>query len=253
MAIVYQDGKPGKICTYCKTWKPLDLFYKSKASKDGYRPDCKPCILYRQRQRYEKKRDDILQREKAYYQRNREKILARVGEYQRRLVERYRKYQLSYYHKNSEKIREAQKRRRNSNLEFFQKKARVRYYSNENYRDRLRTNQRKWRKENPDKVKATWHRRRAKQRSAGDSFTPEQWALLKEHYNYTCLCCGRREPDIKLTPDHVIPLGEPGTGQISNIQPLCLSCNSAKGAKTIDYRPLWADKVGKGDYTIGEE
>jgi 5-methylcytosine-specific restriction endonuclease McrA len=87
----------------------------------------------------------------------------------------------------------------------------------------------------PDK--ATCHRRRAKQRSAG-----EQWAPLKERYNYTCLCCGRREPDIKLTPDHVIPLDDPGTGYISNIQPLCLSGNSTKGTRTIDYRPLWDDE-----------
>jgi 5-methylcytosine-specific restriction endonuclease McrA len=239
MAIVYQDGEPGKICTYCNTWKPLDLFYKSKASKDGYRPDCKPCILYRQRQRYNEKRDEILQKAQGYYQRNREKIIARVGEYQRRLVDRYRKYQLSYYYKNNEKIGKARKRRRDSKLEVFQRKARERYHNNADYREHLRVYQRRWRKENSDKVKAMWHRRRAKKRSAGDSFTPEQWALLKEHYRYTCLCCGRQEPTIKLTPDHVIPLGAPGTGTITNIQPLCLSCNSAKGAKVIDYRPQW--------------
>ena len=71
---------------------------------------------------------------------------------------------------------------------------------------------------------------------AEGSHTEQDWEDLKKHYNYTCLRCGRREPEITLTKDHVIPLSYRGSNYIHNIQPLCGSCNSGKGAKHIDYR-----------------
>jgi 5-methylcytosine-specific restriction endonuclease McrA len=97
--------------------------------------------------------------------------------------------------------------------------------------------QRKWNRANPDKVRAKRHRRRARERNNGGSFNAEEWAALKAQYNYTCLRCGKREPEITLTPDHVIPVSKGGSSDISNIQPLCGSCNSSKGDKTTDYRP----------------
>jgi len=60
----------------------------------------------------------------------------------------------------------------------------------------------------------------------------EEWKELKKKYNYTCLMCGKKEPEIKLSIDHIIPVSEGGTNWIENIQPLCRSCNSKKG-KTV--------------------
>jgi 5-methylcytosine-specific restriction endonuclease McrA len=71
------------------------------------------------------------------------------------------------------------------------------------------------------------------------SFTVNEWRALQEQYNFTCLRCGRREPEIKLTADHVIPISKGGAGTIDNIQPLCKPCNSAKHDEEIDYRPDW--------------
>lgn len=66
--------------------------------------------------------------------------------------------------------------------------------------------------------------------------TQAQWEEVKANQDYTCLCCKRREPEIRLTKDHIVPLARGGTDYISNIQGLCLVCNSKKCAKEIDYR-----------------
>ncbi len=243
MAVVYRDGEPGKVCSYCKEWKSLDSFYRLAKSHDGYRPDCKTCILKRQKKRYEQNRDQISAQQKEYYQRNRERIICRVSKYQKERFQACREYIHGYQRENRRHLLDYQRQRRLKNLDEMRRKAREYHRNTEKIRAYTRAYQREWRKDNRDKVRAAWHRRRAKHRAAGRSFTAEQWSLLKEYYNHTCLCCGRQEPEIKLTPDYVIPLGPLGTGEISNIQPLCISCNSVKGAKTIDYRPEWDGKA----------
>jgi 5-methylcytosine-specific restriction endonuclease McrA len=113
-----------------------------------------------------------------------------------------------------------------------------------------REQSRRWRKNNPEKIKEINRiysknnrqyrnflqvQRIKRQRLVG-KFTFNEWIKIKKTYNYTCLCCLKKEPEIKLTQDHVIPLIKKGLNIASNIQPLCRSCNSKKGTQIIDYR-----------------
>jgi 5-methylcytosine-specific restriction endonuclease McrA len=104
-------------------------------------------------------------------------------------------------------------------------------------KDRAKANAKQYRQLNKDKVNAKTHRRRAKKKGNGGSFTSLEWRSLCRKYRYRCLRCGKREPDIKLTVDHVLPIQFGGTNTIDNIQPLCGECNTSKGPRHIDYRP----------------
>lgn len=65
-------------------------------------------------------------------------------------------------------------------------------------------------------------------------FTTDEFLALCDKYGNRCLCCGEVKP---LSPEHIVPISQGGTNDISNIQPLCHICNLRKGTRTIDYRP----------------
>jgi hypothetical protein len=74
-------------------------------------------------------------------------------------------------------------------------------------------------------------------RSNGGKHTDLEWYKLKRRFGWRCACCQRSERDAgPLTKDHIIPVSRGGNDHISNLQPLCQSCNSSKGTKIIDYR-----------------
>jgi len=79
---------------------------------------------------------------------------------------------------------------------------------------------------------------KARKLMAEGNFTPQEWQAIKEKYNLMCLCCKQKEPFIKLTVDHIVPLSRGGSNWISNIQPLCFSCNGRKFTKIINFTIL---------------
>jgi 5-methylcytosine-specific restriction endonuclease McrA len=93
---------------------------------------------------------------------------------------------------------------------------------------RVREVQRQFYRANPDRAATYSNRRRTRKLVAGGSHTEAEWKEVCARFNHCCAHCGKQK---KLTRDHIIPLVRGGSDDISNIQPLCTSCNSRKGAR----------------------
>lgn len=208
MAIVEQDGQPGKICTRCGLWRPVTRFPKRAAMNDGYDSICKECRNTASRQWRKENPDRVAELNDEYYAAHHEERKA---------------YHRAYRQEHLEHLRALGRKYSAENREYFN-----RYM-------------REWGYRNPDSIKARDQARKARKRGNGGTFTGEEWKNLKLRYKHTCLRCGRQEPEISLTVDHVIPLSKGGHNSIDNIQPLCLSCNVAKHIKSTDYRLTWDD------------
>ena len=102
----------------------------------------------------------------------------------------------------------------------------------------------KWKHNNKDAVNAATHRRRSTLNGAAGSYTAAEWKALKAKFGFMCLMCQRKEPEIQLTVDHVIPPALGGSNSIYNIQPLCRSCNSKKHRGILDLRGLYQPQSG---------
>jgi 5-methylcytosine-specific restriction endonuclease McrA len=138
-----------------------------------------------------------------------------------------------YREANRELVRERNRRHYRKNRLAVLMKQRVWYEQNrEIHAERVR----RWGQNNREKRLSYTHRRRVRRLQNGGSYTKREWYELKRRFDFTCLCCGQKEPAIKLTVDHVIPISRGGTNDIGNIQPLCRRCNQSKGTQTIDYR-----------------
>ncbi len=134
--------------------------------------------------------------------------------------EKHQEQSRVYRENNLEKVR-ASYRRANKTEVGRQRQKAYRETHPEQYRQYARTMQIK--------------RRALIQQNGGDMSSTE-WEMMKASYNWTCLCCGKREPEIELEPDHVIPVVLGGSNNRENRQPLCTLCNHKKYTQSIDYR-----------------
>jgi len=206
-----------KTCSKCGTTYPAtpEFFVRSKIHKDGLYPSCKKCTRAQYREHYE---------------RNREKIIARTTQ---------------YHQDNPDAQKRASAKWKQEHREQHLQETRDRSAAwRELNRDKDRTASKRWREDNPDAYRAIQHAARARKRNSQGSFSAEQWERLKDQFGYRCPRCGRAEPEITLTVDHVVPLAWGGSNDIGNIQPLCKACNAAKGAReAADYRSESPDQI----------
>lgn len=76
-------------------------------------------------------------------------------------------------------------------------------------------------------------RRSLREELAPGSHTQREWRQVMARDGYRCLCCGSKK---RLSKDHIQPIASGGSNDVSNLQTLCIPCNSRKGNRTIDYR-----------------
>lgn len=233
-----------KTCSKCGGNFPLGDYSKDASKPDGHRPDCSSCrrahrearadsIKVRRSRYYDENRERLLANDKVYREAKRQEIAARKHRYAIEHRAEKRAYNVQYAKDHAARIAKQKKVARGLRIEDV--RARDRRYRLEHL-DEKKAYHRRWQVANPEKVAAHGHKRRARKAASGGAFTAVEWANLKYHYAHTCLSCGRREPDISLTADHIVPLVAGGTGDIGNIQPLCKRCNFKKHTASTDYR-----------------
>jgi len=187
-----------KRCGRCKRLLPISEFYSSHSKKDGLQYCCHKCSYMASRKWIEKNT--------TYVKVRRHKRYMREGQQTREKWREWRTEKLSA--PDGDEWRE---KRRQTNRRACEK----------------------YRKNHPERRRASWTRRRSAKQASDENFTGEQWLELCEKYEHCCVACGERR---KLTPDHIVPLSKGGSNGIDNIQPLCGHCNSAKRTKSTDYR-----------------
>lgn len=204
----------------------------------------------------------VLENNRKWRNANIEKARESTRKWQENNYERMRIKQKEWRSKNQERVRDINRRSAEKNKDT--KKDYLRKYRQANiekekernrkykqlHRDKYRILSNEWNRANPekararnrayqkrtlDKAKKRVQKRRAIKNGQTEHFSEYEWKLLCQQYDHRCLKCGQQKP---LTADHVVPLGGSwnGSDTIDNIQPLCLSCNSSKGATYADYR-----------------
>lgn len=162
-----------------------------------------------------------LQKRKEYWinynKKNRAFVNKLSNNWRKNNPERAKEIQQKYREVNKEKVLQSKNRWADANPE------------------KLKQIRRDWYLLNKDRKREYTRKRRNIQFDAEGSHTQGEWETLKKQYGYTCPSCHLKEPEIKLTEDHIIPLVKGGSDFIENIQPLCGSCNCKKHTKTIKY------------------
>lgn len=203
-----------KRCHVCKQTKPISQFYSDKCSPDGHVYQCTDCRKEYRNKTKERTRNNY----KRYWIDHRDEINAK-----------HRTWYSENLDAQRSRGRTKDKRDRAKRREYH------RQWRQEN-KDKCRQYTKAYEEKYPERRHALRSLRRASKLRPGANFTAEEWVELCRLYDYSCLRCGRQEPDVMLTADHIIPLVHGGGNGIENIQPLCRRCNSAKNATVVDYR-----------------
>lgn len=238
------DDSTTKHCARCRTDKPLTDFSKGSRFRDGLQPYCKACMRAYRAERAAETGEHVDQRQfrPSKYAPGEAYQSTLVRNRERRRTPAFRAYERDHVNTRYQDDPEYRERRKNHSRKSRPQSnhgRRVRYHSDPAYRQQRReiNNEanRKYRQSPRGHAlnHANTRAYRARKHAAIGSHTAAEWDALCARYDHRCLACGERRP---LTEDHVIPIVKGGSDDISNIQPLCKSCNSKKGTTTIDYR-----------------
>lgn len=197
--VSFWGGNPAYRCPSCQD-------VAAKKNKRQWESDNRGRVRSGNRESYQRNKDNRLKYQREYNSKNREKRTAQHREWRLKNPERRKAIALKWYRNNKHKVQEYSRLHKAELREWFKG-----YYEKNKeayiHRGRLR---------------------RKKLATDPTSFTLQEWNWLKDIYNHTCYGCMKKEPEIKLTVDHKIPLSKGGNNALDNIQPLCWPCNRKK-------------------------
>ena len=232
-----------KQCTKCKEWKRAtnEFFGSHKTGALGLHSQCRSCVCKRVREwgkaNPERKKESELKWRKANPEREKESSRRWYKVNKEQVKESSRKrYEISKEQAketgrnmitidNQKQCGECKEWEPATN-EFFgsQKKGALGLSA------KCRRCISKWQRENPEKVAAGKHRRRARKANAAGTATADQIKARFQYYENCCYYCGENKPGLHI--EHRIPLSKGGSNWPANLVPSCPSCNLSKGAKT---------------------
>jgi 5-methylcytosine-specific restriction endonuclease McrA len=132
-----------------------------------------------------------------------------------------------YYAKNRETILAANKRWRGANAD---KVSDQRASYREANKAAVRRGIKAWQQENPERVRLYSRNHEALAVSAEGFHTADDIAAIRRAQNDKCALCSVRLMG-KGHVDHIHPLAKGGSNWPKNLQLLCVSCNTSKGAR----------------------
>ncbi len=200
-------------------------------------------VRAQKRASWARNRTKNLLRKRAYYAEHRVEDHARSKAYRathrEEVVERNRRYRLEHHQtiiKQQQGYHKENYERRTTDMREYHVKNRARILRRKRaYRlehlEEIRTKHQEYCMSHQEELRESRNmsstRRRARLKNAPiNDLTKQQWLMIKQHYKYQCVYCGKKLK--KLTMDHITPLRDGGTHTFMNIVPACMPCNRKK-------------------------
>lgn len=252
-----------KRCSKCGISKPEADFSTDNKQPDRKCRQCKKCVhesyLAHREDRIRAARDYALanvgrvkQNQHQLYVEQRENRIRTASENHLANREARLSQMKAYGKAHKEELVERSRNWRKAHPERSRESKRRRLESDPEKRKQQNESNKRWAHANPASVRLGTLTREVRERLAGGGrFVLQEWEDLKDQFEHRCACCDKHEREThegKLQRDHIVPLSSlqdvpfPITKEqselnlITNIQPLCKTCNLQKGTKTTDFR-----------------
>lgn len=202
-----------KKCSKCAEEKPLDSYSKNKRTPDGLQQHCKACNA-------------------GYYKANAAAVLARVAAAYQADPSKTKKRAADWYKQNTDRAKENAKAwgAKNRGLKAAYNAAWIARNP-----EKAREMRRRTHAANPDASKSRTRTYRARKRGADGTHTASDIKYLLVLQLGKCAVC-KVKVGANYHVDHIVPLALGGANSRINLQILCQSCNTSKGAKhPVDF------------------